>query len=82
LRTPTEAALIRYCFQPRDETLPAPNLNVVAVNHALRLGNGLAVVATNQGVKAYEVPVTPNDIGPVLCHPNLLQGPQAAVRRR
>jgi hypothetical protein len=57
-----------FVFQPDNETLAAPNLNVVAVNQALRLGYGLAVVATNQRLKAYEVPVKANGISPVLCH--------------
>jgi hypothetical protein len=58
-----------FCVsQPDNEPFAAPNLNVVAVNQALRLGYGLAVVATNQRLKAYEVPVKANGISPVLCH--------------
>ena len=44
-------------FQAYNEPLAAPNLDVVAVNQVQRLGYGLAVVATNQRLKAYEVTV-------------------------
>jgi hypothetical protein len=36
-------------FQTDNEPITAPNLNVVTVNQALRLGYGLAVVATTSG---------------------------------
>jgi hypothetical protein len=52
--------LIFLCaFQTDNEPITAPNLNVVTVNQALRLGYGLAVVATNQRLKAYEVTSKP-----------------------
>jgi hypothetical protein len=55
-------------FQPDNEPLAAPDLNVMAVDHALRLGYGLAVVATNQRLKTYEMSVKANGVSPVLCH--------------
>jgi hypothetical protein len=65
-------------FQAYNEPLAAPNLDVVAVNQVPRLGYGLAVVAANQRLKAYEVTVEANGISPILCHPGLLERPQFA----
>jgi hypothetical protein len=56
-------------FQPDNEPIAAPNLNGVTVNQAPCLGYGLAVVATNQRLKTYEMSVNANGVGPVLCHP-------------
>jgi len=68
-------------FQPDNEPIAAPNLHVVTVNQALRVGYGLAVVPTNQRLKTYEVPVGAKGISPVLCHPRLLQRPQFAGKK-
>jgi len=59
-----------------NEPLAAPQLNVVAVNHTLRLCYGLRVVVTDQRLKAYEVAVEVNGISSVLGHLGLLQGLQ------
>jgi hypothetical protein len=64
-------------FQTDNEPITAPNLNVVTVNQALRLGYGLAVVATTSGSSLWSA-VKANGISPVLCHPGLLQRPQFA----
>jgi hypothetical protein len=66
VRFPTLTFL--WVLQSDNEPLAAPNLNVVTVNQALRLGYGLAVVATNQRLKTYEMPVEVNGISPVLWH--------------
>jgi hypothetical protein len=66
VRFPT--LLLLFVFQPDNEPLAAPQLNVVAVNHTLRLCYGLRVVVTDQRLKAYEVAVEANGISPVLCH--------------
>ena len=68
-----------FVFQPDNETLAAPNLNVVAVNQALRLGYSFAVVATNQRLKAYEVAVKANGINPVFRHPVYSKGRSSPV---
>jgi hypothetical protein len=65
-------------FQPDNEPIAAPNLDVVTVNQALGLGYGLAVVATDQPLKTYEMSVNANGVNPVLCHPGLLQWAQFA----
>jgi hypothetical protein len=62
-----------FVFQPDNEPLAAPHLNVVAVNHTLRLCYGFRVVVTDQRLKAYEVAVEANGISPVLEHLGLLQ---------
>ena len=53
-------------FQPDDEPLTVPDLNIVAVYRAFGLGFGLAVVATDQRLKADKMAVVTNDISPIL----------------
>jgi hypothetical protein len=55
----------------------APNLNVMAVHRALGLGYGLAVVATNQRLKADEMSINTDGVGPDIPSP-ILQRPQLA----
>jgi hypothetical protein len=51
-----------------NKTAAAPNFNVVPVGQPLGLGYGLAIIATDQRFKSYEMPVVPNEIRSVLCH--------------
>jgi hypothetical protein len=54
--------------EPDHETRPAPKLNVVAVNESLGFGYGLVVVATNERLKSYEMPVITDRVSPIIRH--------------
>ena len=54
-----------------DKPLPAPKLDVVAINQAPGLRYGLGIVATKHWLKADKVVVVSNDKGSIFGHPLL-----------
>ncbi len=56
--------------EPNDEAGTAPEFNVVTVDELLGLFGRLAVAAADKRFVSYEVPVSPNLIRPILCHPS------------
>ena len=61
-----------------DEALAAPDLDVMAVDQALGLRDGLAIVPADQRLEADELSVLANRIDPIFRHRSLLQRPQLA----
>ena len=55
-------------LQPHNQPVAAPQLNIVAVNQAPRLGYGLYIVAADHRLKADKMIVVPDDIGSVFWH--------------
>jgi hypothetical protein len=55
-------------FQPNDEAVAAPKLNIMAIDEALGLGGCLEIVGANQRPEADEMPVEANDISSVFSH--------------
>ena len=63
-----QAALLRLVFQPNDQAVAAPKLNIMAIDEALGLGGCLEIVGANQRLEADEMPVEANDISSVFSH--------------
>jgi hypothetical protein len=64
--------MVQYCLcgtDPDDQALAAPKLNVVAVHQPLGFLDWLGIVAADQRLKAYEMPVASDGISPVFDHP-------------
>jgi hypothetical protein len=55
--------------KPDNEAVTVPDLYVATVQKLLGLGDGLAIVLANHLLKSKEMIVVPDDISPILCHP-------------
>jgi hypothetical protein len=68
---PTEAALFRLApFQPRDESLTAPEFNRMAVHELPGPLDGVGIVIAAERLEVDKVPVEPDGISAVICHPD------------
>jgi hypothetical protein len=72
--------LLRRGLQSNDEALATPEFYIVKVDKAHGLRNRFGIVGANQRLKSHEMPVVPNDVSPILCHPRVPTGRQTSYR--
>ena len=60
-----------FWLQPSDEPHAAPKLDGMTVDQPPGPLHGLDVIHANQRFESYEMPVVPDGISSVLCHPRL-----------
>ena len=65
---PTEAALLGFVPEQDDKAGTIPKLNAMRIHEALRLRDCFGIVRTNQRLISNEMPVVPDEIGPILDH--------------
>jgi hypothetical protein len=69
---PTDAASFRLApFQPRDESLTAPEFNRMAIHELHGPLDCVGIVVARERLEVDEVPVEPDGISPVICHRDL-----------
>jgi hypothetical protein len=66
------AVLFRLAlFQPRDKSFTAPEFNRVAVYELPGLLDCLGIDIAAERLKVDKMPVEPDGISPIICHPHL-----------
>jgi hypothetical protein len=80
VKTAHRADLPRRDVQSGYQAFPTPKLYIVNVDKALGLLDCLGIVGANQRLKSQEVPVVPDDVSPILCHPRVPTGRQTSYR--
>jgi hypothetical protein len=71
-----------FWLQPSDEARAAPELDGVTVDQPPGPLDGLGVIPANQRFESYEMPVAPDGVSSVLCHPHLPATAGLEISRR
>ena len=56
-------------LKPDDEPCPAPKLDAMPINEALRMLACRRIVSADDWFVAIEMPVAPDEVSPILLHP-------------
>jgi hypothetical protein len=63
-----DGAGLLFGFEPGDESRTVPKLNILPVQEAARLCDGVVIIVANQRLKSGETPVIAHDVCPILSH--------------
>lgn len=65
---------------PDNEAVTVPNFYIVTVNNAFCLGNSFPIVAADQRLKSYEVPINAHSINSIFQHGPYSKGRNSPLR--
>jgi hypothetical protein len=57
--------------EPNDQTRSAPKLDIVPIDKALSPLDCFDIVRANQRLEPGNVPIVPDDVRPIICHPQV-----------